>query len=377
MTYVAPTGGSGGATNLTITTSSTAATINSDTGTDATIPVSTSTVGGLMSGADRSKLDGIASGAQVNPTNYLTTDSTQTIANTAAKTFQAGALLMTSTAGTGEPYSDANPPLTLNMSNQASSPTTPPTGQSTLYTTDGKILKLKDDDATEVEFAPKTYVDSAVIAGGDRTFQFHYTDFFATTGLGAWSATAISTGTTASVDGNANHPGIVSMTSSTTANSGYRYGLFSGGLLLAGGEICEVIFQVTTAATTTVRLGFHDSSSSADAVDGAYIEIVGTTLSGKTASNSTRSTTGTTLTITTATWYRAKIELNSNATSVTYTVMNEAGTVLWTNSLTTNIPTGAGRTTGQGIIATSSGTTAVALGQVDYMSLRMTRTLVR
>jgi hypothetical protein len=57
-----------------------------------------------------------------------------------------------------------------------------------------------------------------------------------------------------------------------------------------------------TTTNTTIRLGLHDATSVTDAVDGAYIEIVGSSLYGKTASNSTRSTTGTTYTLTTGTW---------------------------------------------------------------------------
>lgn len=55
----------GGATNLSTTLTATNVTINSDTGTDATIPAATATDAGVMTAADRTKLDGIEAGADV------------------------------------------------------------------------------------------------------------------------------------------------------------------------------------------------------------------------------------------------------------------------------------------------------------------------
>lgn len=54
---------SGGATNLSYTASPTDGKVNSDTGTDATIPAGSTTNASLMLPADKTKLDGIASGA--------------------------------------------------------------------------------------------------------------------------------------------------------------------------------------------------------------------------------------------------------------------------------------------------------------------------
>jgi nitrite reductase/ring-hydroxylating ferredoxin subunit len=52
------------ATNLTYSTATTTGTVNSSTGTNATIPAATTALAGLMSSADKTKLDGIAAGAQ-------------------------------------------------------------------------------------------------------------------------------------------------------------------------------------------------------------------------------------------------------------------------------------------------------------------------
>jgi hypothetical protein len=60
------TGGGAGATNLSSTPSATNVVIASDTGTDATIAGASGTEAGVMSAADKAKLDGIAAGAEVN-----------------------------------------------------------------------------------------------------------------------------------------------------------------------------------------------------------------------------------------------------------------------------------------------------------------------
>jgi hypothetical protein len=88
--------------------------------------------------------------AQLN--TAVTDDDVMGLANaqtiTGVKTFNTGALIMTSTDGTGEPYSDANPPQTLVMSD-TTTPANPAAARSVLYTTDGKTLRQRDNDGTD------------------------------------------------------------------------------------------------------------------------------------------------------------------------------------------------------------------------------------
>lgn len=65
-----------GSTNLTTTTSATTLIVNSDTGTDATLPAATTTVAGVQTAADKTKLDGIATGATANSTDAFLLDRT-------------------------------------------------------------------------------------------------------------------------------------------------------------------------------------------------------------------------------------------------------------------------------------------------------------
>ena len=64
-TYLGATSSSGGATNLTASYAATTVTVISDTGTDAVLAQAGANAG-VMSGADKTKLDGIAAGATVN-----------------------------------------------------------------------------------------------------------------------------------------------------------------------------------------------------------------------------------------------------------------------------------------------------------------------
>lgn len=77
----ASSGGGGGATNLAVTTSATTVTVASDTGADAILPAATGTKAGVMSAADKTKLDGLSGGATggASPTDL-------TIANRTAAT---------------------------------------------------------------------------------------------------------------------------------------------------------------------------------------------------------------------------------------------------------------------------------------------------
>ena len=77
-------GAGGGATNLSATITSNSVTINSDTGTDAVIPLANTSVSGVMSPAHVTKLDSVANGATANSSDaQLRNRSTHTGSQTA------------------------------------------------------------------------------------------------------------------------------------------------------------------------------------------------------------------------------------------------------------------------------------------------------
>jgi hypothetical protein len=228
--------------------------------------------------------------------------------------------------------------------------------------TDGLPVCSADASGSDISLARKQPVlfTDCLNMGGVAGFDPFYGTAVASGSINAPLAGLVTT----------HHPGVVRARSSTTANSGYLIGSNVAAFLLGGGEALEAIFNITTLTNGTFRLGFHDATTSSDAVDGAYLEVASTGVgTGKTASNSTRSTTATTYTLSTATWYRLLIVLDSAATRVDFYLYNDAGTQLWTNNLTTNIPSASGRETGAAVIGTNSGTSATDLYHLDWVAV--------
>jgi hypothetical protein len=86
----------GGGTNLTFSRTATTVTVESDTGVDAVLPSATTSLAGIFSAADKTKLDGIATGATANSSNatllnranHTGTQTLSTISQSGASTGQ-------------------------------------------------------------------------------------------------------------------------------------------------------------------------------------------------------------------------------------------------------------------------------------------------
>lgn len=213
-----------------------------------------------------------------------------------------------------------------------------------------------------------------------ETVYKQYTEFLAaaTTMNPPYTGAAVASGTCAASTTNAsgNRQGVVRITSSTTTNSGYRWQTDATSIRIKGGEeFTAGIAPVDLSANTTGRIGFLDNTTSADAVDGIYFEWAGSgNITLKTSNNSTRTTSSTITTMSANTWYKVKIVVNSNATSVTGYVYDASGTLISSQTNTTNIPTAAGRETAAGAIVTNVGTTATALCDLDFIMTKFTVT---
>lgn len=86
------TSGGSGQTNLTFTRTATTVTVESDTGLDAVLPAATAFLAGVFPAADKSKLDGIATGATANATDAQLRDrSTHTGTQALSTLSQSGA----------------------------------------------------------------------------------------------------------------------------------------------------------------------------------------------------------------------------------------------------------------------------------------------
>lgn len=132
----------------------------------------------------------------------------------------------------------------------------------------------------------------------------------------------------------------------------------------------------TGAAASRYRLGFIDSVAIAQPVDGCYFNVTVNTLFGNCASNNANTPTSSVYTLNPTDWYRGQIVVNPTGKNVTYRIYNMSNptvknTLLWENSVITNIPVDSGRQTGFGIMALEASTGAAAdIVTMDYMEFK-------
>jgi hypothetical protein len=219
----------------------------------------------------------------------------------------------------------------------------------------GALTGLDDDDHPQYRLRHEIY------------YEHDFLDFNVTPW--PWYWLAIATGTKANGSASSKHVGIVRFTSSTTANSGYFVRTQTGAQLgLHGGEQSRCWHRPQTLSGTTRRTGFHDSVNVNAPVDGAYIYQDPATgkISGRTMAASAPSVTGSDYQLVTNTWYLEVIKVNADASRVDFYLYDDAGALLWTDNLQTNIPTSW---LGHGSVITNSGTTAVDLDDIDLLSM--------
>jgi len=223
----------------------------------------------------------------------------------------------------------------------------------------GDLEGLADDDHPQYRLRHEIFSESDLFSNN-------------TIGNAPWNWYPIASGTRSWSYGLPNHPGILTPYSSTSANSGC-YLIFdeTGSIRIAGNETSLCWHRPQTLAGTTRHHGFHNSTSVTDPVDGAWIWQDPATgiIYGRCKNVAGASTTGTSYQLVTNTWYCEKIVVNANATRVDFYLYAENGAELWHDSLTTNIPTAAGDAVGHGVVNTNSGTTAVTLDDIDYLSI--------
>ena len=129
-------------------------------------------------------------------------------------------------------------------------------------------------------------------------------DFFDSTSS-PWSSGALVSGTLAGFTSGIRHYGAQRFTSSTSANSGYRYFLPFGSVRIYGGEITTIIFMLPTSisATSIFRFGFMDAVDHVASGNQASIQIAAGVLTGLTSKVSTHSVTASSFTLAPVTWY--------------------------------------------------------------------------
>lgn len=210
---------------------------------------------------------------------------------------------------------------------------------------------------------------------------FHYSN----TPNGPLTGAAVSGGTTNNTGGLSTYTGIfndgVLLANPATANSGYRW--MTGQLMMTTGlrtQKCRTVWRPIIFTNAQTRIGFHDATTSAAPVDGAWIDLTAGVATGKTANNSVSSTTGTSFNMVLNTAYTFDTTINAAGTLATFTISDPStGAVLWTNTLAANLPTPVStvRNFAAGIITTLGIATAGSLGILYYFGMGTERGYLR
>ncbi|MFA6567732.1 MAG: hypothetical protein WCS96_05925 [Victivallales bacterium] len=220
-----------------------------------------------------------------------------------------------------------------------------------------------------------SFVDDAVI--DPRTFSYFFDDFETATTTGiVWTAgntgTTIGNQTVATVTPTDNAQGVLTFSTRTAANGGSSLYRSQTGLILGKGEFTfETRVKVNALSTAAQEFAFaaglHDSplNTAKNAVDGVYFIydrlVSGTNWQCVTSNNSTRTTTNSGVLVTAGDWVRLEAVVNADGTSVTYYIDDMS-----VATITTNIPTAAGRVTGSRILLLKSAGTQAKTVSVDY-----------
>jgi len=194
-----------------------------------------------------------------------------------------------------------------------------------------------------------------------------------------WTGGTLGGGTlTTALSPTSQHPGIDVIKSGTTGSlNGARWYTSGSPFLISGGETTEFIFELAFATNTQLLMGWTDGSTTQNFTNGVFIFVEGQSLYGQCVSSSSSTTTGTSYTVSSS-WYHAKIVVNSDATRVDFYLYSENGTLLWSNYITTNIPTSAGQELMHAFLAMNkTATSATSLCYLDYMNISIDRELIR
>lgn len=194
-------------------------------------------------------------------------------------------------------------------------------------------------------------------------------EFYLTTNMYPFTGLPVNAGAIGSPNiSGLNRPGMVRLFSAAAGtNTGYRIITGTTSIILRAGTAFLCSFVTATFPAITTRIGFINTSSSADCTNGAYLEIPpsGNAVA-KIANNGAISTSGTIVTLSPGTYYTVKITINENLTA-TYDLFTEAGVNIYSSTPTPTVPNIVGRETGIGLITTKSTTGVADLLHVDFM----------
>lgn len=202
-------------------------------------------------------------------------------------------------------------------------------------------------------------------------------DFHSVSFNGVWQTNAVNGGGINSATGDF---GVVKLTTNTNTNGGFRYNGYITSLGFGNGQYrwdSRVRISTNSDGTNTFQFisGFWDNTAGIDQVDGIYFLYdsqgvsTGSAASGNwqivTASNSARTFTTTGTAINNANLQKLRIDVNADATSVTFYIDDVS-----VGTHTTNIPSGASRLTTSGVYLLKSAGTTARTAEIDYLYLK-------
>lgn len=202
-------------------------------------------------------------------------------------------------------------------------------------------------------------------------------DFHTQSPTSPWTSQAINGG---SISNGFGYFGVITINTGTNTNGGQQYRPNITGIQFGGGQYrfeSRVRINTNSDGTNTFQFltGFWDTYNIVNQVDGIYFLYdsqgitTGSAASGNwqivTSSNSVRTFTTTTVAIDNTNLQKLRIDVNAAATSVEFYIND---TLVGTH--TTNIPSGAARTTGSGIYLQKSAGTTARTADIDYLFLK-------
>ena len=245
-------------TNLTTSTAATTLTVNSSDGTNAVLPAATTTVAGVMTGADKAKLNGIATGATNVTNNNQITNGAGYITSYVNTTYSAGSGL----ALTGTVFSNTSPNIVqTTVSGNA--------GSATILETGRTIAGVKFDGSADIALNNNAitngagYITAASLQGVPAI-------------LSNGTLPSLNTGITAAEVRSLIGAGTSSTTGTVTSvgTTGTVSGLTLSGTVTTSGNLTLGGTLVLTSANVTTGLGFTPYNSTNPA---GYTTNTGTT----------------------------------------------------------------------------------------------------
>lgn len=182
--------------------------------------------------------------------------------------------------------------------------------------------------------------------------------------------------------GSVYHPGVFRITSGSTSNSGYCYLSDISSFSVMGGEEALFKFRVPVTNNTQAIMGFYDTTTTVTPVDGMMLKIAHTpgewgVIQGVAYSSGTPTITTSSTNVDLNTWYSGSISNSIPPGTLTFRLLSESGSPIWSDSLTNGWPDLTNRVFGFGFTAISTNSASTNVLDIDFVSMGLRKELAR